>query len=372
MKKRISLLSEKEQTVLKLIKKDPFISQQQLASELELSRPSIANIISGLVKKGYIKGKAYILNEVQPVVCIGGANLDRKFYIDGETTLGTSNPVHSSQNAGGVARNIGENLGRLGEEVILLTASGMDAEWSIIEKASSSFMNLEYVTHFTGESTGSYTAVLDNSGELFIALADMDIYDLIKPELIEQHIPLLSQSKCLMVDLNCPKDTLEYLCEFARGKEIPLIFVAVSSPKMDRLPENLAGLTWLITNRDETSSYFSMNITNSKDLEQAVDKWLEKGIKNVVITNGKHGVSIGNKNEGIFHIPSIEVSKVEDVTGAGDAFSSAAIHAWLNGKSLTEIAKAGVINAAKTLQSAYTVRQDLHAEQLYKDMEELS
>jgi pseudouridine kinase len=81
---------------------------------------------------------------------------------------------------------------------------------------------------------------------------------------------------------------------------------------------------------------------------------------------------IGNKEEGIYHVPSIEINEIIDVTGAGDAFSSAVIYSWLEGKTLFEIAKAGTINASKTLQSPYTVRQDLSADQLQKDMEELS
>jgi pseudouridine kinase len=80
----------------------------------------------------------------------------------------------------------------------------------------------------------------------------------------------------------------------------------------------------------------------------------------------------GNKTEGIFHIPSIETKEIVDVTGAGDAFSAAVIYSWLEGKSLLDIVKAGAVNASKTLRSSYTVRQDLSAAQLQKDMEELS
>ena len=141
---------------------------------------------------------------------------------------------------------------------------------------------------------------------------------------------------------------------------------------MNRLPDNLDGVTWLITNRDESETYFQMEIKDEEDWKNAVGKWLALGIANVVITNGKQGSMIGNKKEGIFHVPPIEVDEVIDVTGAGDAFSSAVIYSWLEGKSLIEIANTGSMNASKTLQSSYTVRQDLSAEQLQKDMEELS
>lgn len=40
-------LSENEQKIYQIIKQDPFISQQELANKVNLSRPSIANIYRG-------------------------------------------------------------------------------------------------------------------------------------------------------------------------------------------------------------------------------------------------------------------------------------------------------------------------------------
>jgi pseudouridine kinase len=141
---------------------------------------------------------------------------------------------------------------------------------------------------------------------------------------------------------------------------------------MSRLPDDLEGVTWLITNRDESEAFFDTEIKSEEDWKRILEKWLTLGISNVVVTNGKKGSMIGNKEEGVYHVPSIEINEIVDVTGAGDAFSSAVIYSWLEGKPLFEIAKAGTINASKTLQSPYTVRQDLSASQLQKDMEELS
>ncbi|WP_100523464.1 PfkB family carbohydrate kinase, partial [Mycobacteroides abscessus] len=267
-------LTEKEQLILDLIKKNPYVSQQELAEILGLSRPSIANMISGLIKKGEILGRAYIVNESQHVVCIGGANIDRKFHIKDKAQLGTSNPVYATQNAGGVARNIAENLGRLGMEVSLLSASGLDKDWSFIEESSSLYMNLETVTPFPEKSTGSYTAVLDSNGELVIALADMEVYEAITPDLIQKHEILLSRSKCIIVDLNCPKETIQFLCHFSKTHHLPLCLIPVSAPKMNRLPDELDSVTWLITNRDESEAYFNTEIRNAEDWKRALENWL--------------------------------------------------------------------------------------------------
>ena len=364
-------LNENEQTIYKLIKKDPFISQQELADHLSLSRPSVANMISGLVRKGYILGKAYVLNEEMPVICIGGANVDRKFYIKDALEWGTSNPIHSSQNAGGVARNVAENLGRLGLTATLLTTSGADADWSFIKKESLPYVNTEYVFQLPEETTGSYTAVLDETGEMVVGFADMDVYDKLTPETIHERSAILSQAKCLVADLNCPKDTLDTLEDFANNHDIPLALITVSGPKMKRMPDNLSGITWLITNRDETESYFDEKITSDEDWQRAVQKYLDLGISNVVITSGAKGAMIGNAEEGIHHILSVKPAEIIDVTGAGDAFSSAVIYSWLEGDSLIEIGNAGVVNAVKTLESRFTVRQNLSAAQLQNDLEEL-
>ncbi len=364
-------LNEKEKKLYQLIKNDPYSSQQELANALGLSRPSIANMISDLIKKGFILGKAYVLNESEQVFCIGGANVDRKFHAKKKLQLGTSNPIHSEQSAGGVARNIAENLGRIGMDATLLTAAGTDTEWSFIEKASSPYMNLDYVASFIDESTGSYTAVLDANGDLTFALADMDVYERITPEFIRQHASVMSQAKCLVADLNIPQNTLEMLCEFAGNHAIPIVLVTVSAPKMDRMPTNLKHVTWLITNKEETEAYLKKALTTRADWENAVNDWLQLGISNVVVTNGNQGAMLGNHAEGIRFTASGKPKRIADVTGAGDAFSSAVIFAWLEGKSLEDIGKAGTANATKTLESTFTVRQNLTEAQLQKDMEEL-
>ncbi|WP_246569942.1 carbohydrate kinase [Lentibacillus saliphilus] len=362
-------MNANEQHIYELIKEDPYISQQTLADKLGRSRPAVANLISGMVKKGYIKGKAYVLNEPQQMICIGGANIDRKFYSKAALQQGTSNPIRSTQNAGGVARNIAENLGRLGLDVSLLTASGQDSDWTLIEEASAPYMSLAHVAQLPDVSTGAYTAVLDDDGEMAIAFADMDVYEQLTPEWLHNHMMLITHASCIMADLNCPKDTLELLTQTARTHHVPLVLVTVSAPKMDRLPSDLTGVTWLITNRDESEAYFNETITSHESWERVVNKWLATGIEHVVVTNGSKGAMFASQKEGIQHIPAANPETIVDVTGSGDAFSAALIHAWLKGLPLQQIGRAGIINATKTLQSPHTVRQDLTETQLQKDME---
>ncbi|WP_051404822.1 carbohydrate kinase family protein [Bacillus cihuensis] len=304
-----------------------------------------------------------------PIICIGGANVDKKLYIKNEKVNQTSNPVQSSRTVGGVARNIAENLGRLGEEVVLLSVRGDDPDWQDIYTLSSPFMNLNHVVKLANSSTGSYTAVLDKRGDLSIALADMDIFDHLTPELLLQNTDILIEAKCILVDLNCPGETIEFLCDFTTIHNIPLVIIPVSSPKMNRLPKSLSAVNWLIVNKDETETYMNIKINDKKDWENSVMSWLELGVKNVIVTNGSEGVMAGGENGELHYYPAVETPMVTDVTGAGDSFCSGVIYSWLQKKELDYIINSGLVNAHKTIMSKYTVRQELSKKQFILDME---
>ena len=359
----MSTLKEKERLVLRLIQENPYLSQQEMAEKLGMSRPALANTICALIKKGEVVGRAYVLPKRQAIVTIGGANVDRKFHIEGTVQLATSNPVTVTASVGGVARNISENLGRLGNEVKLMTILGQDADAEKIKKHSEQFMSFEMTETMLNQSTGSYSAVLNPQGELVIAMANMTIYDRLLPERVSKYESRLLDARCLVADLNCPKETVEYALELARTRNIPFAIVPVSSPKMSRMPENLSGVTYFICNQDEAETYLSQSLQTEQQFEQAVRDLLAKGIEYVVLTLGSEGIVAGSK-AGIERLKTVPVDEVVDVTGAGDAFVSAFLHAMLQDEPYIDALRFGLYNASKTLQCETTVREDLSYNEL--------
>ncbi|SDL36074.1 carbohydrate kinase [Lacicoccus qingdaonensis] len=363
-------MNEKEQMVLDNIKENPFISQQELSDKVGLSRSTVANIISGLIKKEYVQGKAYVLSDEYPIVCIGAANVDRKFYVTDQLMHGTSNPIQSTKSIGGVARNIGENLGRLSQDVTLITACGVDSEWETIRTLTSPFINLDYVHQIGNKSTGSYTALISESGDMEYGFADMEVYDELTPEVLIQNTYILRRAKCIIADLNIPRASLEFLCAYAEKHDIKVVLIPVSGPKMKNLPHNLHAVNWMIVNRDETESYFDMRIKTEEDLMESARKWNGAGVEHVIVTNGSSSLAYSTGDEASVHI--IEKSaKVTDVTGAGDSFSAAVVYGWLKGMDIEDTIKLGMINSRKTIETSYTVRQDLDEHQLLKNLEEI-
>lgn len=363
-------MNEREKAVIELIKTNPYLSQQEMADVLQVPRPTLANLISGLIKRGKISGRAYILAEEKEVVCIGGANIDRKFHLHENTQLGTSNPAEMTVSVGGVARNIGENLGRLNHHIRLLTVAGNDADWEKIVQESAAFMDISDAGLLFGQSTGSYSAVLDPTGELVIAMANMKVYDSLSTDYIEDKARIISNSSMIIIDLNCPKETVTAVKSIAQNNGIPLTIIPVSSPKMNRMPEDLKGVTWFICNRDEAETYTGQTIDNDEDWKEAVHRLLEFGAENIVVTAGPRGVMAASKGKEAKRFEAVKTAYIEDVTGAGDAFVSGVLHGFLQGAELEESVKTGLLNAARTLECPYTVRPELTKERLTKEMEE--
>ena len=79
-----------------------------------------------------IIGSIWCPREANPmertVACIGAAHIDRKATAAGPIVPGSSNPVTMRVGAGGVARNVAENLARLGLSVTMVSRVGHDRE----------------------------------------------------------------------------------------------------------------------------------------------------------------------------------------------------------------------------------------------------
>lgn len=364
-------MKERELKLLQMIRHNPYLSQQEMAEALHISRPTLANIISSLIREGRIVGRAYVLPEENSIVAIGGANVDRKYHVQGAVALGTSNPVSATHSIGGVARNIAENLGRLEHDVQLVTTAGKDTDWQWIYEASKAYMNLQNVEQLEHCATGSYTAIVDDEGELVLAAANMDVYDALLPQVIQRNESAFLNASCIIVDLNCPKETVQYLQQFVIDRSIPFVVVPVSGPKMNRLPSTLKGVTWFICNREEAEILTNISLETPLDFERALQALREKGAENIVITAGAKGVYGRRKNEKPIFLQSLHVDHVQDVTGAGDAFVAAVIHMWLADATFERALQAGLMNAKKTLESTNTVRKELTKKQLKIELEEI-
>lgn len=305
------------------------------------------------------------------IYCVGGMNIDRKYHLDTPLKYGTSNPVNAINSCGGVGRNIAENLGRLNQQVSLLSIAGDDADYQSIYLACHSYMDLSHIDLLPDHNTSSYTAVLDDQGEMTFAFADMAVCKQMNDQWIQRHQDQLTTAEMVVADLNLQQSGIEALIELCRIKQIPLILIPVSGPKMAHLPTDLEGVSWLIVNQDESESFFNHEVHSDHDLSYLGQSWLDLGIEQVILTRGGRPCLYCSKKIGsIFYQPP-QNPHVVDVTGAGDSFSAGLIYGISQSMLQEECLKYAMANAYYTVAASQTVRPDLSPLQLKQDVQTL-
>lgn len=347
-------LSKKDQ-LYELIRANPFISQQDLAVQLRLSRSAVAGYIAGLIRDRRLLGRAYVLPDNRPVVCLGAANLDRKLRSIATLKMGTSNPARQDESFGGVARNIAENLARLGAPVGLITAIGEDSSGkALLAHAEAVGIDTRGTLRVAGVCSGTYTAVLDDHGEMMLALADMALYDQLTPAFMASRQPQRAAGALTVADMNLPQATLRALLDDAVRDAVPLVVVAVSQPKMANLPHDLRGLRLLILNQGELEARFGSPLKTDEDFLAAFRGLRAQGAQDVIVTRGGTGV-VYTVDQGLAHLDAPH-ARIVDVTGAGDAFAAAVCWSLFQGsEDMTLACRRGLQLSAMTLECEDTV-----------------
>lgn len=354
-------LTQREQQIVALLRRDPMIGSEALAEQLGTTRAAINVHLSNLGKKGVILGRGYLLSERPGVVVIGGANVDVKARSTVKATLGTSNPGTGSMAPGGVARNVAENLARLGTRTHLITAVGRDALGdSLLAQTSAAGVRLELV-HRSDLPTGTYTALLDADGELVVAVADMAATLDLGPDHLNRARDVIASAGLVVIDGNLAPATLEYALDLTSAAGVRTILEPVSVPKAKALSELIRAErpVYAVTpNRDELTALTGLPAGTDRQLRRAADSLHARSVEHVWVRLGAKGSLLSVASAGATSLPAAPTA-VQDVTGAGDAGLAAFCHALLEGSDPVEAARYGHAAAALTIDSPHTVRPDL-------------
>ncbi|MGX9571516.1 carbohydrate kinase [Mesorhizobium sp. f-mel] len=352
-------LGAQEQAVLDLIAANPFAGQQDIATALGIARSTVAAHIVQLVNKGYILGRGYVLPASKRMICIGGAVLDRKYHAKKDLIFETSNPVDGYRSFGGVARNVAENLVRLGVNVSFVSIVGDDETGrSLVRHLRDLGADVSQVITTTERPTAEYAAILDLNNDLVLGIADMEIFDLFSPSYLDRFWPHLASATWVFIDCNLPAATIAALMSRKQGARFKLAVDTVSSPKSARLPKDLTGIDLLFTNHDEANMMLGI-IDADKRLKpkEAAAALRDAGASEVIVTMGAHGFAVATEN-GVSTMRSVPARAV-DITGAGDAMIAGTLYKVLSGDPVPHAARTGALLATLTTESESSVHPDL-------------
>ena len=309
------------------------------------------------------------MNYEPHVVVVGAINMDIKGKSFRTLVPYTSNPGTIEISAGGVGRNIAENLARLKVKTTLISALSTDPFSAVlVEETKASGINFEHSIVTDKHPSSLFLAVMNHRGDLINAISDMSLLSVITPDFLKTKEELLLSADYLVLDADIPSDSLDYILTLGQNANIPVCVEPVSVKKAVNLLPYLDRITIVTPNREEAETLAGKEIKGgAKGVIEVGDAILEKGVKYAIITLGAEGVYLASKDMKRF-ISSIS-TVVEDSVGAGDSMVAGMIYSLCKGSSIYDAIRMGIATATLTLTTKKAVHPELTREILDKIME---
>ncbi len=281
------------------------------------------------------------------VVCIGNATVDRTFALAVDARLGTKNPAIARPPAfGGVARNVAENLARLGVRVTLVACTGDDDEGrAILADCRALGIAVDGCLVTPDFPTPQYAAILDVRNDLVMGASDMRAIEALPPERVF-HAGDGADVAWTFADCNLNGETLAAAIAAPRPAGHRLAINTVSVAKAPRLPHALHGIDLLFVNVVEAQAYLARDDNDPAVLAQAL---CARGAHSTIMTLGEAGALVATPDRST-HIDAVPQA-VTDVTGAGDALIAGTLFGLLGGATHVDALRAGMALASLTVEA---------------------
>lgn len=296
------------------------------------------------------------------VLVLGGAHIDRRGRIFGETVPGASNPGHFTVEPGGGGFNAARNLGLLGLSVRMISPRGGDADGEAVGEAAAACGVEDRPFVFLDRRTPSYTAILSQDGDLVIALADMELYQLFSPRRLKVRAvrDAFAAADLVLCDANLPEETLAAIAAQAQGLGKTLAAIAISPAKAVRLKAAPGAFDMVFMNEAEARAICGEAPASA---EEWPDLLRRAGLRGGAITRGARDI-VAFDASGTVRLPPPAADRIVDVTGAGDAFAAGTLAALIGNLPLAQAVRRGAALAAITVASRHAVAPEISRERL--------
>jgi pseudouridine kinase len=291
------------------------------------------------------------------VAVVGGTNKDIVARTHGEGIMGDSTPGQIHCSPGGVARNLAENLARLGHHTCLISAVGEDLFGQSLRVATQAAgVDISGVRVFPTVRTATYLSVHGADGDMSLAVNDMAILDAFTPEFLRSQSATIGGASAIVLDCNLPAPTLAWL--MTQAGSVPVFVDGVSVQKCQRLRGLLEGVHTLKVNQLEAQALSGLPTQSLKGAQAAALDLHHQGARRVVVSMGAHGVCWCDE-AGVLGACAARPMSVVNSSGAGDALLAGLIHAHLAEQSLPEAVTFAMACAELTLGTTFANHPDL-------------
>ncbi len=251
------------------------------------------------------------------IAVVGSANIDLTTFADhfpkpGETIFGQRFDL----GFGGKGANQAVAARLCGAEVFMVARVGSDLFGpATIENFRKQGIDPTYVKQVEGLSSGVAPIFVEPNGQNRI-LVIKGANDALKPVDVDDAAEMLKSVDCIVLQFEVPLETVYYTVAFARKHGVRCIVNPAPAQPVDLTA--LKDLDYFVPNETESETISGSPVRNVEDAKQCAEKFLNGGVRRVIITLGANGSLLATR-EASEHVAPFPVKSV-DSTGAGDAF----------------------------------------------------
>ena len=249
----------------------------------------------------------------------------KQIPLSGQTIKGNNHII----GPGGKGSNQAISAARLGADVQFITKIGKD-NYSDMALATfkDSGVKTKYIIQEETLNTGvAGIFVSESSGENAITIVP-GAAGTIKNEDIDNLKDVFVKSNIFLTQLETPLKTTLYALKKAKDNGCTTILNPAPAKDIDQ--KLFSSIDFFTPNEIEAGHFLKKDLKSKSDIESAAKDFLDKGIKNIIITLGEKGLYFANNQEKYFVDTFKLKNKVVDTTGAGDAFNGAFAFALAN------------------------------------------
>lgn len=296
------------------------------------------------------------------IISVGEVLID---LIGHETNKSVNRTKNYHRFLGGSPTNVAVNASRLGLKSLLVATCGEDGLGDYIaRKLKANKVNVSCLKKIENQPTSLILISKSLETPEFIPFRQADAL-ITKDQLPDK---LLKEAKifhttCFALSKNPARETILEKSLIAKNLGVRL-----------SIDINFSEKIW--PNRHEAKTVLKQYLSNNpivklseddcyrlfaefKSEDYIFDYFHNYGAKTICLTKGKKGVSVSDLDNGLLYQEAINIEKVKDTTGAGDAFWTGFLYAQINNKNLQESITIAQKLAAIKLQNVGRLPDDL-------------
>jgi pseudouridine kinase len=303
------------------------------------------------------------------IMVVGGINADITGFSSESMIMNDSNPGNIEISAGGVGRNIGENLIHMGYSVGIVSAFAKDA-MGIFLMDHCKDIGMDFSGSIVMENnarTSIYLSTVDADGEMISAVSDMKIIDRLSVSCLDACKKEFDKASYIVIDANLPVEIIKLIMRKYKDKHIALD--PVSAKKTKKLKDFKWSVEIVKPNMHEAEILTGIRMDSRDKVLKGLRMINDNGAAWVLLSDGENGAWLSGKGR-VHYCPSFHGGK-QNVNGAGDAFMAGAIYGHSKDRGEADMLYYGHAAASIAMESGKTVNPDINAQVLEKRMEEL-